>query len=365
MCKAYDVEPTVNLFRGFFNYYPSGKWLTFSKRHGKHIPELLPKVITRIDGWKGRFFFVQDYIVPYNCSELLSKDNSMRVFPYPILFLAGLKSTWERGQQHPAIIVGGREMSFRNFMYAETKEDLAFHSKEPSDDIGVGYPSASVNAEPPIMEVEHANQIVENIADSVRSGLDTSELLTLSRRGAYWREEVTLEASNIFICQEVEDVKKDRAEVVSKVVPYVVMELVHSDKLDMLVGRLAFAFVFYGKCDAFEEVAKMTKSFDLATVKMYRPAYKEKHTKAINDLATATFPFLSEVVADPHATIKELLSKNFKFFRSLHLQRLLCPLYQLFQLPPLLLQARSLLPISNKVKAIVPSYEQILSTSNG
>ncbi|GKD78204.1 hypothetical protein Tco_1340825 [Tanacetum coccineum] len=74
-CDAYDVEPTVDIFRGFFNSYPSGKWLTFSKRHGKHIPELLPKVITCIDGWKGRFFFVQDYVVPSNCLELLSKDN--------------------------------------------------------------------------------------------------------------------------------------------------------------------------------------------------------------------------------------------------------------------------------------------------
>ncbi|GKF62344.1 hypothetical protein Tco_0182398 [Tanacetum coccineum] len=171
------------------------------------------------------------------------------------------------------------------------------------------------------------------------SGYQVSLLTLESKVASLEAEKVQLQASNISICQEVEDVKKDRAEVVSKVVPYVAMELVHSDKLDMLVGRLAFASVFYGKCDAFEEVAKMTKSFDLATVKRYRPAYKEKHTKAINDLATATFPFLSEVVADPHATIKELLSKNFKFFRSLHLQRLLCPLYQLFQLPPLLLQA--------------------------
>ncbi|GKA59427.1 hypothetical protein Tco_0758740 [Tanacetum coccineum] len=63
MCKAYGCEPTVELFRGFFNLFPGVQWLTFAKRPEKHIPNLLPKVITRIEGWKGRFFFVQDSII--------------------------------------------------------------------------------------------------------------------------------------------------------------------------------------------------------------------------------------------------------------------------------------------------------------
>ncbi|GKB20801.1 hypothetical protein Tco_0854724 [Tanacetum coccineum] len=48
MCKAYGCEPSVELFRGFFNLFPSGQWLTFAKRPEKHIPNLQPKVITRI-----------------------------------------------------------------------------------------------------------------------------------------------------------------------------------------------------------------------------------------------------------------------------------------------------------------------------
>ncbi|GJW07951.1 hypothetical protein Tco_1570374 [Tanacetum coccineum] len=75
MCKAYGCEPTVELFRGFFNLFPGVQWLTFAKRPEKHIPNLLPKVITRIEGWKGRFFFVQDSIIPVAYPELLSKDN--------------------------------------------------------------------------------------------------------------------------------------------------------------------------------------------------------------------------------------------------------------------------------------------------
>ncbi|GJS18288.1 hypothetical protein Tco_0412760 [Tanacetum coccineum] len=134
MCKAYGCEPSVDLFRGFFNLFPGGEWLTFAKRPEKHIPNLMPKVITRIEGWKGQFFFFQDSIVHVGCPKLLSKDNwwdtkyfgdklldrihenpffqrlgrypaNVRVFLDPILFLAGLKPSWEYGQQRPVILL--------------------------------------------------------------------------------------------------------------------------------------------------------------------------------------------------------------------------------------------------------------------
>ncbi|GJV36996.1 hypothetical protein Tco_1409473 [Tanacetum coccineum] len=101
MCKVYGCEPSVDLFRGFFNSFPG------------------------------------DFVVPANCLVLLSKDNrwdtkyfgdklpdkiyenpsfqhlgrypsSVRVFLDPILFMAGLKSSWEHGQQRPSIIVDGK-----------------------------------------------------------------------------------------------------------------------------------------------------------------------------------------------------------------------------------------------------------------
>ncbi|GJU56312.1 hypothetical protein Tco_1230026 [Tanacetum coccineum] len=46
MCKAYGCEPSVDLFRGFFNLCRAGKWLTFAKRSKKHVPNLPPKIIT-------------------------------------------------------------------------------------------------------------------------------------------------------------------------------------------------------------------------------------------------------------------------------------------------------------------------------
>ncbi|GJT84001.1 hypothetical protein Tco_1058343 [Tanacetum coccineum] len=38
MCKAYGDEQSVDLFRGFFNLYPGGEWLTFAKRPQADVP---------------------------------------------------------------------------------------------------------------------------------------------------------------------------------------------------------------------------------------------------------------------------------------------------------------------------------------
>ncbi|GKF68516.1 hypothetical protein Tco_0198195, partial [Tanacetum coccineum] len=70
-------------------------------------------------------------------------------------------------------------------------------------------------------------------------------------------------------------------EVVSKVVPYAAMELVHSDHMGSLVGRLVSSAILYGRCRAYEQVAEMKKPFDL-----------------------------SKFVAYPSAPIKALLSKK-------------------------------------------------------
>ncbi|GKC35888.1 hypothetical protein Tco_1048272 [Tanacetum coccineum] len=164
----------------------------------KHIPNLLPKVITRIEGWHERFFFVKDSIIPSKYPQLLLDENkldsksfkdklppnidenlyfqrlgryptSVRVFDDLILFLAGLKPLWEFGQQRPAIIVGGKEMDFRNFIYTGDDDDLAFLPKEPSPGFGIGSPSASVNTEPPKDVKEPEVQPTAVTADSWES----------------------------------------------------------------------------------------------------------------------------------------------------------------------------------------------------
>ncbi|GJV69555.1 hypothetical protein Tco_1485064 [Tanacetum coccineum] len=145
MCKAYGGEPRVELFRSFFNFYPSGQLLAFAKRPKKHVPKLLSK--------ENRY--------PIN----------VRTFPDPILFLAGLKTLLEHGQQRPVIFVNGNEMAFKNFMYAKYDEDMSFLPREPSPCFGTGSPSILINNEPPLIEAEpldttNLEQLVEKTADS-------------------------------------------------------------------------------------------------------------------------------------------------------------------------------------------------------
>ncbi|GKD98712.1 hypothetical protein Tco_1382609, partial [Tanacetum coccineum] len=73
-------------------------------------------------------------------------------------------------------------------------------------------------------------------------------------------------------------------EVVSKVVPYAVMELVYSDDIGSLVGKLVSSAILYGRCRAFEKVAGIKEPFNLSK--------------------------LDEIVADPSAPIEALLSKK-------------------------------------------------------
>nr|GEV78609.1 hypothetical protein [Tanacetum cinerariifolium] len=132
MCKPYGSEPSADLFRGFFNLYPGGEWLTFAKRPEADVPTILFKPITRIENWKRQFFYVQDTIVANGYSELLSKDN-------------------------------------RNFMFAEDDEKTTFLHRELYPGFGCGSPFASINNEPPLLEVKpldnvNLEQLVKNTA---------------------------------------------------------------------------------------------------------------------------------------------------------------------------------------------------------
>ncbi|GKF80496.1 hypothetical protein Tco_0239098, partial [Tanacetum coccineum] len=59
-------------------------------------------------------------------------------------------------------------------------------------------------------------------------------------------------ATEALLRQKIEEVKHDRREVVSKVVPYACMELLHSDELGRLVGKLVSSAITFGRCRAYE-----------------------------------------------------------------------------------------------------------------
>ncbi|GKA73088.1 hypothetical protein Tco_0779304 [Tanacetum coccineum] len=85
-------------------------------------------------------------------------------------------------------------------------------------------------------------------------------------------EKARLEAVKVSFRKEVDDVRRDRMEVISKVVPYAAMELIYSYDLGSLVGKLVTSAIVYGRCKAFEQVAAMKEPFDLTKVKGYHPS---------------------------------------------------------------------------------------------
>ncbi|GJT03889.1 hypothetical protein Tco_0838351 [Tanacetum coccineum] len=413
--------------------------------------------------------FLSFYPIPSEYDVILPKSTEtifdappgyvgfVRVFDDPILFLAGLKPSWEFGQQRPTIIVGENEMAFRNFIYTEDDDDLVFLPKDPSPGFGTGSPSASVNTELPKdvgePEVQPAEVTVDS-GESPKSGVfvvhpgsvaarikerkcktiggssrppvirklasgssssravraknsaskdddpivsisddDEGKFLVIkkmrgeadvinSRERSHeeeckelrvkceaamadfdqnstvrvlrekisslttdvkehkgnldkmmiesqkWSgyqvtlstleskvdsleaEKARLEAVEASLHREVEELKKDRKDVVSKVVPYAALELVHSDELGRLVGMLVSSTITYGRCRAYEQVTTMKDPFDLSKAKGYCSSYKKEHAHDSNDFATATFPWLDEFVADAAASIESLLSKK-------------------------------------------------------
>ncbi|GJW67565.1 hypothetical protein Tco_0121989 [Tanacetum coccineum] len=82
-----------------------------------------------------------------------------------------------------------------------------------------------------------------------------------------------LEAVEVSLCGKIEELRKDRRDVVLK-------------------------------------VAAMKEPFDLSMVKGYRSSYQKEHTQSSNDFATAAFPWLDEFVANAATLIEALLSKK-------------------------------------------------------
>ncbi|GJV93249.1 hypothetical protein Tco_1541062 [Tanacetum coccineum] len=78
------------------------------------------------------------------------------------------------------------------------------------------------------------------------------------------------EAVEVYLRREVEELNQDKRDVVSKVVPYAAIELVHSAELGRLVGTLVSSAITYGRCRAYEQVAAMKEPFNLSKAKGYR-----------------------------------------------------------------------------------------------
>ncbi|GKB02089.1 hypothetical protein Tco_0830133, partial [Tanacetum coccineum] len=69
--------------------------------------------------------------------------------------------------------------------------------------------------------------------------------------GSLEAEKARLEAVEASLRRVVEELKQDRRDVVSKVIPYAAMDLVHSDELGRLIGKLVSSAITYTRCRAY------------------------------------------------------------------------------------------------------------------
>nr|GEV26809.1 reverse transcriptase domain-containing protein [Tanacetum cinerariifolium] len=307
------------------------------------VSPMSTKVITRIKGWHKWFFYVQDSIIPAN-----PYLTSVCVFPDPILFLAGLKPSW-------------------NFIYTEDNEDLTFLPKEPSSGFSTGSSSFSLNMKPLKANEEPGIQPVEVTADS--GGSLKPELFVVhpgsvaarikdrkcKTRGVakknHLDNHINLELLDLHDCCYARQVVVDNAvnkrsrellQVIEKLrgkcdamrsreratdeeceglrVKCEVAMIDFEKNLDVvvlrekistlsteakehnLVGKLLSSAIVYGRCRAFDQVAGMKEPFNLSKVNGYRSSYKKDHTQASNDLATATLWTQVPLVSSQRAT---------------------------------------------------------------
>ncbi|GKF47069.1 hypothetical protein Tco_0136871, partial [Tanacetum coccineum] len=137
MCKAYGGKPSVDLLRSFLNLGRAGDWLTLSNRGGADVPKALMKPITHLENWKGSFFYIENKVIPSDYPELLLEENKLdkkyfkdniplqpqtdplytqistypcnvQTFLDPIIYLAGLKTSWKYSPKKPVIYHRGQ-----------------------------------------------------------------------------------------------------------------------------------------------------------------------------------------------------------------------------------------------------------------
>ncbi|GJV50751.1 hypothetical protein Tco_1446492 [Tanacetum coccineum] len=476
MCKAYGGEPSVDLLRAFLNLGPAGNWLTLSNRGGSDVPKALTKPITHLEGWKGSFFFIENKIIPFKYPALLLEDNKLdkksfediiplqaredplynnistypcnvRTFPNPILYLAGLKTSWKHSPKKPIIYHHEREIDVRSFMMEGVDGEFNFlpeggldeegnlllleyaENIGDSDDallkgmIGISpktrkkSPQASkasddafdpldVDSDPDIHEFPSAKELKDSTdchwvvahvtpsswkqhlkeinleklydihdraymrqvvldntlnsrtcklifalskamasCDAIRERqvakdkietlhgqvdkllseystliLEEKKLVNYEQTLSVLRTKVEgleskmerLKSSEVQLLQEIDSLRQDRADVVSKVIPHVATKLIRSDRMGLLVARLVKAAMFHGRCTTYEEVGNLKEPFILKKMPGYRTSSRKEFDQAGDYLATASHPFITKATANPYAIVEQLLSKKLR-----------------------------------------------------
>ncbi|GJS22806.1 retrovirus-related pol polyprotein from transposon TNT 1-94 [Tanacetum coccineum] len=271
---------------------------------------------------------------------------SVHVFNDPILFLAGLKPSWEFGQQQPAII-----MALRNFIYTEDDDDLTFLPNESSPGFAARIKERKCktrggSSRPPVKrKLAFGSSSSHVVRAKPSASKDDAPILSISDddEGKFLVHLVLSEGIDLLIHHlsslyavvdnavnksaheflqvikkmsgEANAIKaRERSFLREKIssLPVDVKENKEKARLEVVEASLCREAkeLKEDRRDVMSKVAAMKEPFDLSKAKGYRSSYKKEHTQAINDFATATFPWLDKFVADAASSIEALLSKK-------------------------------------------------------
>nr|GEW02895.1 hypothetical protein [Tanacetum cinerariifolium] len=296
MCKAYGCEPSVEL----------GWHELFLYVQDSIIPAKYSQLLFEQNKLDSKSF--KDKLPP-NIKEnpmfqcLGRYPTSVCVFPDPILFLAGFKPSWEHGQQRPTIMAGVKEVMtdskeipkpkvfvvYPGSVAARIKDrkckTRGWSSRPPvkrklaprsSTSRATRAKTFSSKDDVPFMTVlmmTKEDECEELQAKCVAAMTEFEKnptvmalwekISTLSTKvKEHKAEKARLEAVEVSLWKEVKELNQDRGKVVSKVVPYATMELVHIDYIGSLVGGLVSPAILYGRYKAYEQVADMKEPFN-------------------------------------------------------------------------------------------------------
>ncbi|KAJ0490069.1 hypothetical protein HanHA300_Chr12g0451211 [Helianthus annuus] len=148
LCRALGYDPSLLLFRRFFRLAKNGDWFTFET--SKVNTCLISSMVTTLDTWKDRFFWVSDSIIPFKMvwrhpdavlNEPEPSDSDLndaflkairecpsRVRPFPghLLVLLGVSKLWEKANRDPVLMRNDQVMSALDFIKSDDTSDVVF-----------------------------------------------------------------------------------------------------------------------------------------------------------------------------------------------------------------------------------------------
>nr|GEY16350.1 hypothetical protein [Tanacetum cinerariifolium] len=305
MCKAYGGEPTVDLLRPFLNLGLAGDGLNLSNRGCRCLKTT----------WKHS---PKKPVIYHEGHEMDLRSFMLGGVDGELIFLPAKGASEGRNSSEDEQTLVGPSLSFHP--EASKKFKILSKRKVASGVPGKVLPSKVKKCLPELVRLL-VRPLLLWMLTAIMISMELKYVTDCHWVVAHvtppsWKQhlkEISIEQlcdihGRAYMRQAVLD--NDRAVVVSKVIPDTTMKLIRSDDLGVLISKLVRVFIIYGRCQAFEEVAAMEETFVLERMSGYRPSSKEEYDQAGDALANASYPFLAEYVANPYASLEQLLSKK-------------------------------------------------------